>query len=131
MKGKAVTGSGVFWLVAAVVATALAASGGESSALAGAAARDYRFDGKKLDYRTWGAEALSFLESSASLKDDLGNRYKAVHFGGMDQPIGRTKSASIYPGKTITDVLVFERPIAKAKTLKLTLPLANVGAKAT
>lgn len=83
-------------------------------------------ESKKVDYRTWGADAFKFMGSSASLVDDLGNSYKRIHFGATEQPVGRTKSASIYPGKSMTDVLVFEPPIGKAKTLTLTLPMANL-----
>ena len=86
-----------------------------------------RSETKKLQYRTWGAEMLKLGGSSATLADDLGNTYKGIYFGGLDTPVGRTDNESIYPAKAIVDVLVFELPIAKAKRLILTLPLANVG----
>ena len=78
-------------------------------------------------YRTWGADARKFLGSSASLVDNLGNKYKPIHFARTEVIVGRTDNESIRPGKAITDILIFDVPIAKAKTLILSLPLKNVG----
>ena len=87
-------------------------------------------DKKKLNYRTWGAEMFQIGEF-ATLADELGNNYKAVYFRGANVPIGRTDEASLYPGKALTDVLIFEPPIAKAKRLTLSLPLKNLGCEGT
>jgi len=70
------TGSGVFWLAAAVAATALAASGGESSAPAGAAARDYRFDGKITravleNYLSRAITEMDFLHDAENADENL------------------------------------------------------------
>jgi len=82
---------------------------------------------RKLNYRTWGADPLKFVGGSARVTDDLGNVYKRIHFGVMDVPVGRRDQESIYPGKSILDVLIFELPVAKAKRLTLSLPLGNLG----
>ena len=88
-------------------------------------------ESREVRYRTWGADARKIFGSSASLTDNLGNKYKPIHFGRMDVIVGRTDNESIAPGKAITDMLVFEVPIAKAKTLILSLPLKNVGGGGT
>lgn len=78
-------------------------------------------DSKKVDYRGWGSKyGFNFL--AASLEDELGNSYKRINFG-IATVVGQvTSSESIYPGKSIRDVLVFEVPISKAKFLTLRLP---------
>lgn len=86
---------------------------------------------QKLHYRTWGADASKMFGSSASVVDNLGNKYKPIHFGRLDAIVGRTDDEYIYPGKGMIDILVFEVPIAKAKTLILSLPLKNVGGSGT
>jgi uncharacterized small protein (DUF1192 family) len=86
-------------------------------------------EAKKLNYSTWGADAFKLGGSSASLGDDIGNTYKRIHYGATELPFGRRDNESVYPGKAVTDVLVFEIPVAKAKVLTLTLPLENVGGK--
>ena len=40
---------------------------------------------------------------------------------------GQLIRESIYPGKEVTDVLIFEQPVDKASELKLELPAANFG----
>ena len=86
-------------------------------------------DRKKFDYQTWGAETMKLFESLGGLADDLGNNYKAIHWGISQAPVGRTEKASIYPGKSIDDSLIFEVPVPKAKQLILSLPTDNVGGK--
>ena len=81
---------------------------------------------RKIDYLSWRRD-LGSLQSNASLTDNFGNRYRYVEFV-TKYPKGAVKSVSIYPGNSITDVLVFELPISKATSLKLKLPGENVGA---
>ena len=69
--------------------------------------------------------------SSASLVDNLGNKCTPIHFARTEVIVGRTDSEFISPGKAITDMLVFEVPSAKAKTLTLSLPLKNLGVAGT
>ena len=82
---------------------------------------------QNLHYRSWGADASKMFGSSASVADNLGNKCKAIHFGKIDAIVGRKDNEYIRPGKGIVDILVFDVPIAKAKTLILSLPLKNVG----
>jgi len=81
--------------------------------------------GKKLDYRTWRGANFSFGEDFGSLTDDYGNTYKRITFGASTKPTGAVESESIYPGKSISDVLVFEQPVEAMKWLHLKLPAKN------
>jgi len=82
---------------------------------------------KKLDYRTWAGADMSFERDFGTLQDNFGNSYKRVNYGFMSTPVGRTKSSSMFPNKTISDVLVFEPPIDAAEHLDLELPAKNFG----
>lgn len=82
---------------------------------------------KKINYRTWGAARFEFTSAfSGALTDELKNTYKRIHFEGANIPVGRCKRTSIYPEKSVQDILVFEVPVAKAKQLILLLPLKNI-----
>jgi hypothetical protein len=83
-------------------------------------------DSKKVDYSTWGGSAMSF-DRRASLTDNFGNGYKRVNFGFSSKISGAVESESIYPGKAISDVLVFEPPVGKAEYLNLELPAEQFG----
>ncbi|MGO9922091.1 MAG: hypothetical protein ACLQIB_46265 [Isosphaeraceae bacterium] len=76
---------------------------------------------KKIEYGGWGGSDFS-SDGVAALRDDLDNSYKRVGFGFSAQPVGQVRSESIYPRKSISDLLVFEVPIEKASFLKLELP---------
>jgi len=67
---------------------------------------------RKIDYRTWAGADVSFEQDSATLEDNFENIYKRITFGIFDRPVGRVVSDSIYPGKSLTDVLIFEAPHA-------------------
>ncbi len=45
----------------------------------------------------------------------------------FDRPTGRIDSTSIYSGKSLTDVLIFEPPVRDIQYLNLELPGKNVG----
>jgi len=81
--------------------------------------------GKKLDFGTWRGADFSFGEDFASLTDDNDNTYKRINFGVSSVPVGGVDRESIYPGKSITDVLVYEVPVDAAKWLRLKLPARN------
>ena len=89
-------------------------------------------DRKKGSYHSWAKNTMIFDPDTASLltaslMDDLGNRYEQLY--GIDlrrEAYGRTLTESMYPGDAVTDVLLFERPVGRAKTLILTLPAINV-----
>lgn len=81
-------------------------------------------DEKKIDFRGWGS---NMFMAFAFLKDDLGNQYKMVDLGVTNEFPGKIKSESIYPGKAVLEVLVFEIPIDKASSFSLILKGGNVG----
>ena len=69
---------------------------------------------------------FGFGEEYATLTDDNENNYKRVGFGSSSTPVGGIQIIeSIYPGKSITDVLVYEMPVDAAKWLRLKLPAQN------
>ncbi len=69
------------------------------------------------------------MDTEASLINNDGNRYGLIgHKLGL--PIlGASASASIGPGKTIKDALVFEPPAIEAEYVRLTLPAEAFGGK--
>ncbi len=81
---------------------------------------------KKVEYHTFMGRDFSIGRDYASLHDNFDNTYKRIGFG-MSKPVGANESESIYPGKSITDVLVFEIPIDTAEYLKLELPAQSFG----
>ena len=82
-------------------------------------------DTKKIDFSGFGAKQFG-IGDHAQLTDNFGNRYKAIHFG-LDEIEGQAKSESIYPGKSVKDLLIFEKPIDKVELLMLELPASNFG----
>jgi hypothetical protein len=68
--------------------------------------------------------ACSFLQDTHL---DFDNRYKVVNFGFSSKVKGATESDSVYPGKAIQDVLVFEEPVGKVEYPNLKLPAENFG----
>jgi len=84
---------------------------------------------KKVTYRTWRGGDFVIKRDYATLTDSFGNSYQRITFGFSTKPKGAVASESVYPAKTIQDVLVFEAPIEKAEHLRLELPAENVGGK--
>lgn len=82
---------------------------------------------KKITYRTWAGADFSFDRDYATLRDEHENTYARSAFGSTAEPVGRTRHESIRPGESVTDVLVFERPIDAAEALRLELPAENFG----
>jgi hypothetical protein len=85
-----------------------------------------RSDSRKIDYRGWAGRDITLTRDFATITDDADNVYKRVNFG-MDKAAGQVESTAIYPGKTVSDVLVFEPPVEKAKYLHLEMPASNFG----
>jgi hypothetical protein len=85
---------------------------------------------RKIDYVSWSADPRG-RPGTAALTDEHGNRYKPVQFGEGTKVTGQAGTESIYPGKVIDDLLLFEPPVAGARTLTLTLPGSNLGVKET
>lgn len=86
-----------------------------------------RSQNKKLEYRSWLGRDIAFSRDYATLRDNFGNTYKRISFGFSTEIVGHTESESIYPGKSLGDVLVFELPIDTAEYLRLELPAENFG----
>jgi hypothetical protein len=83
---------------------------------------------RKMEYNTWSGENISFDRDYATLVDNFGNSYKRIKFGFSTNPVGAVaRSESIYPNKTVNDVLVFEIPIDTIEYLRLELPAKNFG----
>ena len=85
-------------------------------------------DKKKANYTTWRRKDFSVKHDWASAEDDLGNIYKRMDFGLGSRPKYSVEgSTSIYPGKSVTDVLVFEPPVEKSGSIMVELPSINIG----
>lgn len=82
---------------------------------------------KKIQYRTWNGADFSFQRDYAVLEDNFGNSYKRINFGIGTDVIGRVESDSLYPGKSLKDILVFEIPVESAEYLNLELPASSFG----
>lgn len=83
---------------------------------------------KKVEYHSWSGKDISFDRDYATLEDNFGNSYKRISFGFGSNPIGAVEgSESIYPNKSVTDVLVFETPLETIEYLRLELPAKNFG----
>jgi uncharacterized protein DUF4339 len=82
---------------------------------------------KKLDYESWGD--LDGLRSShiPKLSDNFDNEYTPLISAGGLKVADQLKRESIYPGKSVSDVLVFEPPIATIDFLRLELPADAFG----
>jgi hypothetical protein len=86
-------------------------------------------DSKKIDYRSWAGRDVSFERDYATIHDNFDNNYKRITFGFSSRVVGQTTVESIYPGRSLNDVLVFEPPISKAEYLNLELPAENFSGK--
>lgn len=83
---------------------------------------------KKLTYQTWRGKDLSFTRDYATLRDNFGNSYKRISFGLGVYPLGAVEgTVSLYPQQSVTDILVFERPVPNAQQFFLELPAQNFG----
>ncbi len=83
---------------------------------------------KKMEYSTWSGKDISFDRDYATLEDNFGNTYTRVGFGLGTHPVGAIpRRESIYPSKSVNDMLVFELPIDAIEYLQLELPAKNFG----
>lgn len=83
-------------------------------------------DVKKIEYRSWG-DAEFYDKHGATMVDEFDNSYSRSRFGISSRPEGRTARESIYPEKSIEDVLVFDRPVDKSQFIVLKMPKAAYG----
>jgi hypothetical protein len=83
---------------------------------------------KKIEYSPWAGKDLPFDRDFATLKDNFGNDYRRITFGLGTYPAGAvTGRTTIYPDQPVSDLLVFELPLASATWLDLKLPAKNYG----
>ncbi|MBO0700714.1 MAG: hypothetical protein J2P46_20120 [Zavarzinella sp.] len=87
-------------------------------------------DKRKSEYGTWVPD-LDSARTVARLTDDRGTELKRVTFGFGNNVKDRTVLDTLTPGKSITDLLVFEIPAMEATYLDLDLPGANCGVPGT
>ena len=67
-------------------------------------------------------------KNAAAVKDNFGNSYKRFTIGlGEEIPGQIVAETSIYPEKTVEDLLVFEPPLENIEYLHLELPAAACG----
>ncbi len=85
-------------------------------------------DKRPSPYSTWVPD-LDAAKTVAKLVDDSGVELKRVTLGFGNNVKDRTTLDTLTPGKTITDLLLFEVPNPKARHLDLDLPGANCGVR--
>ncbi len=81
---------------------------------------------RKYDYSGWGQWGS---ENAASLRDTKGKVFPLKHFNAEWDVEGQVRSTSLFPGKSIDDILIFEAPKSKEipAHLRLELPGAAYG----
>ncbi|MEJ7593291.1 MAG: hypothetical protein WKF77_17240 [Planctomycetaceae bacterium] len=78
-------------------------------------------ENKKIDYDGWMSRNASLMDIDADLTDNHDNDYRKISFGYSTEVKGMTTTASIYPGKSIYDAIVFEEPVPDFEMLRLKL----------
>ena len=80
---------------------------------------------RKIEYAGWGLRG-----AEPQLTDELNNKYGMQKVpGGRFE--GQVQAKPIYPEKSLEDVLVFERPVERAKVLRLQLPAGAFSGQGT
>ena len=83
---------------------------------------------RKITYITLRGVSSSRDRTFASLSDSTGNIYKRIDFGPDTHPVGGVaRSAPLAGGKSVRDILIFERPSEGEGPYRLELPLGNLG----
>ena len=83
---------------------------------------------QQLTYITLRGNPASRARTFASLSDAGKRFYRRVNFGADVYPTGGVSgSAPLGPGKSVRDILVFERPAGATGPYRLELPLGNLG----
>jgi hypothetical protein len=86
-----------------------------------------RSESRKIDYISWQAGTY---RATCEVTDTIGNKYKwhdnpsSHHIEG-----GIFQNPSLYPGKSVKDILAFEPPVEKASAILVTMSGKNVGIK--
>ena len=81
---------------------------------------------RKYDYSGWGQWGS---ENAATLRDTKGKVFKLKRFEATWDVKGQQRSTSVFPGKSVDDILIFEAPPLKEipSRLRLELPAAACG----
>jgi hypothetical protein len=83
---------------------------------------------KKVEYHSWAGKDISFNRDYATLNDNFGNSYRRVGFGLGAHPVGAVEDwTTIYPHQPVSELLVFQLPLASATYLDLELPAESYG----
>jgi hypothetical protein len=81
---------------------------------------------KQVTYEPW--QGLPSSHSFAQAQDELASFYKRAQFGSGTYPVGQVQQTILMdPGREISDLILFDPPIADAKEIRLTLPGENIG----
>lgn len=82
---------------------------------------------RKLEHKGWSSQGGIFEANLPTLTGNFDNLYRLVHFGLGSVVEGQAVGETIYPGKVVEDVAVYEVPVDQAKLLRLELPAAAFG----
>jgi hypothetical protein len=82
---------------------------------------------KKLEYRSYTSALASLEDIFPHLTDDKENRYKRITFGIGLAVKDAQDETSLYPGKSLRDVIVFEAPVEGIKWLRFGFPAQSFG----
>jgi hypothetical protein len=80
---------------------------------------DNRATDRQIDYASWG-------EAGATLRDNLGKPHRLKSVSSADV-VGHVRRASVLPGKSVSDVLIFDLPPPNISYLHLELAGSAVG----
>ncbi len=64
--------------------------------------------------------------NTAVVHDEFGNTLRKIDFGFGSHAVGQIQQATIPPGQFVDDLIVFEAPLAQARTFTLKLPLRQL-----
>lgn len=85
--------------------------------------------GEKIDYIGWGNPTGELKgRPEARLIDNVGNRVEQIPGQQTFTIAGQLSTKPLYPGTTLSDVLIFKRPAEDAESVKLRLSGKAVGA---
>jgi DNA-directed RNA polymerase subunit RPC12/RpoP len=80
---------------------------------------------RKVAFLGWGSSKFFGEKGGPQLRDNFGNKYNRNEVGWTNQIDGQVGRVSVYPGKSITDLVVFEVPVEAVEHLRLELPASN------
>jgi len=86
----------------------------------------------KVDYRGWLAADFPLFgdPGCATLSDGFGNSYSRSWRGNFTKPVSEDlQKKAIYPGESLTDLVIFQKPVDKAEMVRLELGLEQAGGK--